>query len=160
MLDCTIHRFGGKPGRLTFLDLDRPQTAHKSLCGVRQSFGEQFRRMLFRQFPGWEIETLSCSIDLQRSFSPVFPRARISRGTAQIAAMACPTIQDEPAFLTFALLWFDHVRAHSRTGMRTSMCLFLSEDAGNLTAHRLRCLSKSRSGRACFASTLTVPPVK
>jgi hypothetical protein len=149
-LDCTIHRFGGKPGKLTFLDLDRPQTAHKSLCGVRQSFGEQFRRMLFRQFPGWEIEALSCSIDLQRSFSPVFPRARISRGTAQIAAMACPSIQDEPAFLTSALLWFDHVRAYSRKDMRTSMCLFLPENAGNLTAHRLRWLVQESFGPRLF----------
>lgn len=140
VLDCTIQRFGGKPGKLTFLDTDRPQTAHRSLCGTRQSFAEQFRRMLFRQFPGWEIAALSCSIDLQRSLSPVFPRGRLTRGTGQIAAMACPSIQDESAFLTFALIWFDHVCAHSRKGMRTSLCLFLPEDAGNLTAHRLRWL--------------------
>lgn len=141
VLDCTVHRFGGKPGRLSFLDLERPQTAHKSLCGVRQNFGEQFRRMLFRQFPGWEITALSSSIDLQRSLSPIFPRARLSRGNRQIAAMACPTIQDEPALLSFALIWFDHVRAHSRKSIETSMCLFLPETAGNLTAHRLHWLT-------------------
>lgn len=141
VLDCMVHRFGGKSGRLTFLDLDRPQTAHKSLCGVRQNFGEQFRRMLFRQFPGWEISALSSSIDLQRSLSPIFPRARLNRGNQQIAAMACPGAQDEAALLTFALIWFDHVRAHSPNGMRTSMCLFLPENAGTLTAHRLRWLT-------------------
>jgi len=140
VLDCIIHRFGGKPGKITFLDMDRPQTAHRSLCATRQSFAEQFRRMLFRQFPGWEIATLSCGIDLQRSLSPVFPRARLTRGTGQIAAMACPSIQDEPAFLTFAIIWFDHVCGHSKKGMRTSLCLFLPEEAGNLTAHRLRWL--------------------
>ncbi len=86
VLDCTVQRFGGRPGKLSFLDLDRPQTAHRSLFGLRSSFAEQFRRMLFRQFPGWEILSLSCGLDLQRSFSSVFPRARLGRGHQQIAA--------------------------------------------------------------------------
>lgn len=141
VLDCTVHRFGGKPGRLSFLDLDRPQTAYKSISGIRQSFSEQFRRMLYRQFPGWEIESVSCGLDLQRSFSSVFPRARLSRGNQQIAAMACSAVEDEPTMLTFALIWFDHVRTHGRQGMHGSLCLFLPETAGNLTAHRLKWLN-------------------
>jgi hypothetical protein len=140
-LDCTVHRFGGKAGKLSFLDLDRPQTAHKSHSGMRQSFAEQFRRMLFRQFPGWEIENLSCGLDLQRSFSSVFPRAWLTRGKQQIAALACPTAQDEAAMLTFALIWRQHLSAHGRTGVQTSLALFLPGAAGNLTAHRLRWLT-------------------
>jgi hypothetical protein len=141
VLDCTVQRFGGKAGRLSFLDLDRPQTAHKALCGTRQNFSEQFRRMLSRQFPGWEISTISSGMDLQRSFSPVFPRARVIRGNQQIAALACPDIQDESAMLTFALIWYDHVRARCGPGTATSLCLFLPDTAGNLTAHRLRWLT-------------------
>ncbi len=141
VLDCTVHRFGGKPGKLSFLDLDRPQTAHKSLSGIRQNFSEQFRRMLFRQFPGWEIESISCGPDLQRSFSSLFPRARLTRGNQQIAAVACPASQEEPAMLTFALVWLDHVSGHGQRAPQTSLCLFLPETAGNLTAHRLRWLT-------------------
>lgn len=141
ILDCTVHRFGGKPGKLTLLDLDRPQTTYRSVSGMRQNFAERFRRMLFRQFPGWEIATLACGMDLQRSFSAIFPRARLIRGNQQIAALACPSAEDEPSMLTFALIWFDYVRAHSRRGVATSMCLFLPETAGNLTSHRLRWLT-------------------
>jgi hypothetical protein len=141
VLDCTVHRFGGKPGKLTFLDLDRPQTAHKALAGARQNFTEQFRRMLSRQFPGWEISTLSCGMDLQRSFSPVFPRARLVRGHHQIAALACPDLQNESAMLTFALIWHSHLHTHRREGAHTSLCLFLPDTAGNLTAHRLHWLT-------------------
>jgi len=140
VLDCKIQRFGGNPGKLSFLDLDRPQTAHKSLCGVRQSFAGQFRRMLSRQFPGWEISTLSSGMDLQRSFSPIFPRARLSRGNQQIAAMACPAVHDEAALLTFALIWFDHLRAHTPPPAHISLSLFLPDTAGNLSSHRLRWL--------------------
>lgn len=141
LLDCTVHRFGGKPGKLSFLDLDRPQTAHKSHTGMRQSFAEQFRRMLFRQFPGWEIEILSCGLDLQRSFSSVFPRAWLTRGNQQIAALACATAQEEATMLTFALIWHHHLCAHSRTDVQTSLALFVPGGAGNLTAHRLRWLA-------------------
>jgi hypothetical protein len=141
VLDCTIHRFGGKPSRLTFLDLDRPQTAHRTRMGQRQNFAEQFRRMLQRQFPGWEIETLSSALDLQHSFSSVFPRAKVTRGNQTLAAMACPDPDDEPDLLTFALIWHHHLHSRRRTPGQTSLCLFLPETAGNLTAHRLRWLS-------------------
>lgn len=141
ILDCTVHRFGGTPGKLSFLDLDRPQTAHKSQSGIRQSFAEQFRRMLFRQFPGWAIPALSCGLDLQRSFSSLFPRAVLTRGNQQIAALACQSPTDEPALLTFALLWHDYLRTHGRAGTNTSLALFLPDTSGNLTAHRLRWLT-------------------
>ena len=150
-LDCTVHRFGGAPGKLSFLDLDRPQSGHKTLSGHRHSFGEQFRRMLFRQFPGWEIETLSSSMDLRRSLSPIFPRARVTKANQQIAAMACPDMQDEGTLLTFALIWFDYVQAHPRhTGSVTRLCLFLPEEAGRLTAHRLRWLNRETTNPCMF----------
>ncbi|HEX3682515.1 MAG TPA: hypothetical protein VHU83_08215 [Bryobacteraceae bacterium] len=139
VLDCTVQRFSGKPGKLSFLDLDRPQSAHRSHSGMRQSFAEQFRRMLFRQFPRWNVATLSCGLDLQRSFSSVFPRAFLTCGNQQIAALACPSPRDEAAMLTFALIWHQHLCAHS--GVQTSLSLFLPDTSGNLTAHRLRWLT-------------------
>jgi hypothetical protein len=139
ILDCTVHRFGGKPGKLSFLDLDRPQSAHKSHSGMRQSFAEQFRRMLFRQFPRWNVATLSSGLDLQRSFSSVFPRAFLTCGNQQIAALACPSPQDEAAMLTFALIWRQHLCNHSHA--QTALALFLPDSSGNLTAHRLRWLT-------------------
>ena len=141
VLDCAIHKFGGQPSRLTFLDLDKPQTEHRKRMGERQNFAEQFRRMLQRQFPGWEVETLSAALDLQHSFSSLFPRAKITRGSHILAAMACPTVEDEHAFLTFALIWHNHLQARRRNPGQTSLCLFLPERAGNLTAHRLRWLT-------------------
>ncbi len=140
-LECSIQRFGGRPGAISFLDLDRPQTAHKAVSGRRRSFGEQFRRMLGRQFPAWEVSTLSSSLDLRRSFSSVFPRACLIRGHQQIAALACPNPVDEPVFLTYALIWFDYLRSHCQSGMHTSLAVFLPDEAGNLTSHRVRWLN-------------------
>jgi hypothetical protein len=142
VLDCSIQKFAGKPSRLTFLDLDKPQTVHRTRMGHRLNFAEQFRRMLQRQFPGWEIETLSSALDLQHSFSSVFPRAKLTRGKHVVAAMACPEPDEEPALLTFALIWHHHLQTRRRTQGQTSLCLFFPETAGNLTAHRLRWLSR------------------
>ena len=141
ILDCTVQKFGGKPGRLSFLDLDRPQTAHRSLSGVRQNFAGQFRRMLSRQFPGWEIASLSSALDLRRSFSATFPRARLVRGNRQISALACPQIEHETEFLTIALIWHRYSQTQQKAGMTTSLCLFLAEGAGGLTSQRLRWLT-------------------
>ena len=140
ILDCVAHHFGGKPGKLTFLDLDRPQANRRVMLGGRQSFGQEFRQMLFRAFPRWEIATLATTSDLRRSFSGLFPRARLKRGRETIAAVACPSAVDEPSFLTLALIWFDHVRHSSGKDTRVSLQLFLPEGAGALTAQRLKWL--------------------
>ncbi|MGH9653451.1 MAG: hypothetical protein ACRD6B_08300 [Bryobacteraceae bacterium] len=142
-LACTVQRFGGKTGTLHFLDLDRPQTAHKALAGTRRSFAERFRQMLCRQFSGWEVQSVSSAMDLRRSFSPLFPRAQLRRGNRQIAAMACPSAQQEPELLSFALIWFAYVAGRGRAGAETSLALFLPDGAGNLTAHRLHWLRGS-----------------
>jgi hypothetical protein len=141
VLDCSIQKFGGKPGRLSFLDLDRPQTAHRTTRGAKQTFAEQFRRMLLRQFPGWEVAALTSAQDLRRSFSSLFPRARLTLGNQQIAALACRVVPEEPDLLAAALLWFDHVKTSARAQIQTTLCLFLPEEGGALTAHRLRWLT-------------------
>ncbi len=150
ILDCAFQRFGGQEGKLTFLDLQRPQTAHRQRVGARHSFAGQFRRMLSRQLPQWHIAALSSSMDLRRSFSPVFPRARLEKGSEVLAAIACPAPQHEAHFLSFALLWFHHVRSSLQPGRRVSLCLFLPDAAGCLTAHRLRWLEGNLLGTRIY----------
>jgi hypothetical protein len=144
LLDCVIQRFGNKPGRLTFLDLSRPQTAHRLLTGNRQSFGEQFRRMLTRQFPGWETRTLTVAQDLRRSFSAVYPRAHLRKGRQTLAAIACAEPELENELLAFALIWHEHVRATSEAEFATRLALFLPQGSGNQTAQRLRWMNTDR----------------
>ena len=141
VLDCSVQRFGGKTGKLTLLDLDRPQAAHRCQAGSKHSFAEKFRRMLSRQFPGWAVAVLSTGPDLQRSFSSAFPRARLTRGTHTVAAMACPAKEMEPGLLTFALVWHDYLRRQMEADSSLSLALFLPAGAGALTAHRLRWLT-------------------
>ncbi len=144
VLDCTVQRFGGAAGTLAFLDLDKPQTSIRSVRGARQIFAEQFRRMLHRQFPGWEIDSVSSALDLRRSFSALSPRATLRRGHQRMAALACPSVENEPDFLSHALLWFDYQRARLTHSEPLALCLFLPETAGNVTAQRLRWLNQQQ----------------
>ena len=85
-LHCLVERFGGRTAKLTLVDLAKPQSAAQTLHGQRAGFGEQFRRMLQREFPDWQVTTLTSEMDLTRSFSPVFPRAILERrSTTQVA---------------------------------------------------------------------------
>ena len=138
---CAVQRFGRAPGRMSLLDLDRPSSQVRLVAGERQIFAEEFRLMLSRQFPGWTIQHLSSALDLHRSFSSVFPRAQLTRGPHSVAALACPTAADEPNLLTSALLWFDYLHSRQASGCDLSLALFLPEDAGCLTAQRMRWLT-------------------
>jgi len=141
LLECTIQMFGGKTGRLSLLDLDHPKATPRVLQGSRRSFGEGFRRMLSRQFPGWHLEKLSTEMDLSRSFSPVYPRALLRRGNQNIAAMACPSLADERGLLSFAILWHDYVAGRSENRKHVPLALFFPDNAGRLTALRLKWLT-------------------
>jgi hypothetical protein len=141
LMECTIQMFGGKTGRLSFLDLDHPKSAPRVMQGGRRNFGEAFRRMLGRQFPGWQVDRLSAEMDLSRSFSPVYPRAVLRKGNQNIAAMACPTAAEERGLLSFALLWHDYVSGRRENRNRVPLALFFPDGAGGLTALRLKWLN-------------------
>ncbi len=146
-LHCLVERFGGRTAKLTLVDVAKPQSAAQTLHGQRLSFGEQFRRMLQREFPDWQVTTLTSEMDLTRSFSPVFPRAILERRSTTLAAVACPSRDDEASLLTFALVWHDHVRRRCAARRPDAvgplpLALFLPDGGGQLTAQRLRQLNQ------------------
>jgi hypothetical protein len=96
--------------------------------------------MLNRQFPGWTLRTLSTEMSLSQTLSPKYPRAVLEQGKRRIAALACPSVADEAQFLSFALLWHDHVSGNEHNRSRVPLALFLPASAGNITALRLRWL--------------------
>ncbi len=141
LMVCSVQRFGGATGRFNLIDLAHPRSANRLLRGDRRNFSEAFRRMLNRQFPGWRIQTLTTEMQLQRSFSPKFPRAVLEKGNFRMAAMACAAADDEHSFLSFALLWHHYVSGHSENHGQVPLALFLPDNAGSLTASRLKWLS-------------------
>jgi hypothetical protein len=113
VLKITVQRFGrARPSTLEVCRSTdrRTPTARKR---ARTAYAQLFRRVLERHFGGFHIEKFSSSMDLERSFSPIYTRALLRRGGSAMALLgvnAQETQSSVDAALTFGLLWFDYCR--------------------------------------------------
>jgi hypothetical protein len=114
-LTLTVRRFGqARPNKMEICrDRDRrPPTAQKA---ARSRYARLLERILRRDMPDWPLDKarLSTSMDLERSFSPVYARGLIRRGRSAFAVMGVNQQETQgsiDAALTFGLLWLDACR--------------------------------------------------
>ncbi|MFL6314127.1 MAG: hypothetical protein ACJ71W_18665 [Terriglobales bacterium] len=114
-LTLTARRFGqARPIKIEICrDRDRrPPTAQKA---ARSRYARLLERALRREMPGWSLDKtrLSTSMDLERSFSPVYARGLVRKGRSAFAVMGVnqqETQASVDAALTFGLLWLDACR--------------------------------------------------
>jgi len=114
-LILTVRRFGqARPLKMEICrDRDRrPPTVQKT---ARSRYARLLERVLRREMPGWTLDKtrLSTSMDLERSFSPVYARGLVRKGRSAFAIMGVnqqETQASVDAALTFGLLWLDACR--------------------------------------------------
>jgi hypothetical protein len=114
-LTLTVRRFGhARPIKMEICrDRDRrPPTAQKA---ARSRYARLLERALRRDMPGWALDKsrLSTSMDLERSFSPIYARGLVRKGRSAFAVMGVnqqETQASVDAALTFGLLWLDACR--------------------------------------------------
>lgn len=141
-LELEVERFGGKPGRLTLLDLEDPSHQQAARHGARLKYREQFRRSLHRHFPGWRIAELSTEPDLHHSLSPSYPRALLRRGTSALAAIGAAADAFAPeGSLSFGLIWLDYLRRRETRLHIEGLAIFVPDAAQITTCHRVRHLN-------------------
>ena len=71
------------------------------------------QRVLERRFSGFTADRLSTSMDLERSFGPVYARGLLHRGQSAFAVLGVngeETQSSIDAALTFGVLWLDACR--------------------------------------------------
>lgn len=114
-LTLTVRRFGQtRPNKMEICrERDRrPPTAQKA---ARSHYARLLERGLRRDMPGWALDKsrLSTSMDLERSFSPVFARGLVRKGRSAFAVMGVNQQETQAsidAALTFGLLWLEACR--------------------------------------------------
>ncbi|SRR5579871_1416590 len=114
-LTLTVRRFGqARPIKMEICrDRDRrPPTVQKA---ARGRYARLLERALRRDMPGWALDKarLSTSMDLERSFSPVYARGLVRKGRSAFAVMGVNQEETQgsiDAALTFGLLWLDACR--------------------------------------------------
>lgn len=136
-LTLAIEKFGGRPGFITLLDLNRPQAAATLQRSTREVLREHLRRWLARQFAGWRIVELTTGADLEHTLSPSCPRAFVVNGESRWAAIAAPPQHADTA-LTNGLIWLDYLRRREAPKPVHGLILFLPCGQETNTLLRLR----------------------
>jgi hypothetical protein len=140
-LRIEVQRFGrAKPGSLEFLTSVRARPARRV---SRSQFVTRLRRLLTQQFPDEEIDSLTSSADIGRSFSGCYTRGMMHRGNRAWAVMAASSAENAATLdgiLTYALVWLDWAHAHAGKRSVAGLRLFLPEGASRITAHRSNAL--------------------
>jgi hypothetical protein len=110
-------------------------------CAARVAYQHVLQRVLPRRFPDFTVDRLSSSMDLERSFGPVYARGLLRRGHS---AFAVPGVNGQEtqgsidAALTFGILWLDACRvANPGKFAVEGLKLFLPAGASALIHERM-----------------------
>ena len=111
-LDLRARRFGRPEMVVSLIDRAKKGTLVERQ-EIQAEFRERLRRMLAREFADWQLERLSSSPDLERSFSPSCSRGVLRRGKHAWAIIGVGREAGAAAAdgaLTFGLIWLDYLR--------------------------------------------------
>jgi hypothetical protein len=125
-LQLSVRKFGqAKPHKL-LICRERDQRSPAARKAARLRHARALENTLQRQFPGWTIPRLATTMDLKRSFSPVYARGLLRHGNHALAVLGVNCDETQAAVdaaLTFGLLWLADCRQRAK---------------GNLTIQGLR----------------------
>jgi hypothetical protein len=107
----------------------------------RLAYQRVLQRVLDRHFPSCKIAELRTSVDLERSFGPIYARGLLTQGQSAFAVLGVngqETQASIDAALTFGILWLDLCR-QSQAGRTVveGLKLFLPAEGSVLTRERI-----------------------
>ena len=85
-LELTTRRLSQGESVVLLLDLAHAGP-HVERQADRLEFRERFRRILAREFGGWDLAQISAAADLEHSLSPSYTRALLARGQTASAVI-------------------------------------------------------------------------
>src|SRR5262249_17099943 len=114
-LSLTVRRFAqARPSKLEIC-CDRDRRVPSAQRAVQSRYARMLERLLRRQIPDWQLDgaRLSTTMDLERSFSPVYARGLLRKGRSALVVFGVNQEETQAAIdasLTFALLWLESCR--------------------------------------------------
>jgi hypothetical protein len=115
-LKLMVQRLGqSRPTKLEICR-ERDRRSPSAKKAARASYEQKLRRALERHFPGFAISSLTTSVDLSKSFGPIYARGVLRQGQSAFAVLgvnASETQASVDAALTFGILWLDACRQSS-----------------------------------------------
>lgn len=114
-LRLQVLRFGQSQPNLLEICGDREPSSAGSRRRSRAQYQKLLERVLRREYPGFSVDRLSSSPDLEHSISPVYTRGLLRAGQTIFAFLGAGADETQPsvdAALTFGILWMDYQRQH------------------------------------------------
>ncbi len=146
VLRLAVQRLGqNKPTKLEICR-ERDRRTPTAKRAARLAYHRTLQRILEQQFPRYTIAELRSSVDLERSFGPIYCRGLLQQGRSGFAVLgvnAQETQASIDAALTFGILWLDGCR-QAQAGKLTieGLKLFLPKETSALTRERMAHLAR------------------
>jgi hypothetical protein len=112
-LQLQVLRFGKSQPNLLEICARRDGRNEGSRRSSRLRYQKLLERILHREYPGFHIDRLTTSPDLEHSLSTVYTRGLLRAGQSYFAVLGVNCDETQPsvdAALTFGILWMDHQR--------------------------------------------------
>jgi hypothetical protein len=146
-LRVTVQKMGqARPTRLDICRERDPRTA-SSKRAARATYQRVLERVLRKNFPDLTMTQLSSSIDLEKSFGPIYTRGLLRRGQSGFAVFGVNRQELQgsiDAALTFGILWLDVCRgAHAGKLVIEGLKLFVPAGCSALVRERMAHLNRA-----------------
>jgi hypothetical protein len=141
ILRLAVQRLGQvKPTKLEICR-ERDRRTPTAKRAARVAYQRVLQRVLQRRFPGFIVDRLNTSMDLERSFGPVYARGLLRRGQSTFAVLGVNGQETQgsiDAALTFGILWLDACRvAKAGKFVVEGLKLFVPAGASALIRERM-----------------------
>ncbi len=113
VLVLNVRRFGQERPHKLEVCRDRDRRTPTAKRAARTRYARVLERVLHHHAPDWKLDKLATSMDLERSFSPVYARGLLRKGRSSFAVLGVNRDETQgsiDAALTFGLLWLDACR--------------------------------------------------
>ena len=110
-----VLRFGQSQPNLLEIRAEHDGRTGMAKRAARTRYQSLLERVLHREYPGFRVDRLSSSPDLEHSFSPVYTRGLLRAGQSGFAVLGVNCDESQTcvdSMLTFGILWMDYLRQH------------------------------------------------
>ncbi|HVO60586.1 MAG TPA: hypothetical protein VMT53_06600 [Terriglobales bacterium] len=147
VLRLSVLRLG--QARATKLEIcrERDRRTASAKKTARNLYQSRLRRALESRFPDYRLIQLSSSMDLERSFGPVYARGLLRKGQSSFAVLGVNAEETQPSVdgaLTFGILWLQRCReAQDGKCVVEGLRLFVPPGCEAIARERMSCLDRA-----------------
>ncbi len=147
VLRLSVLRLGQtQPGKLEICR-DRDRRTPSAKKSARNLYQNRLRRALENRFADFRLIQLSSSMDLERSFGPVYARGLLRKGQSAFAILGVNAEETQASIdgaLTFGILWLQCCRdAQNGKCVVEGLKLFVPPGCEAIVRERMSCLDRS-----------------